>query len=1004
MLATAAALCAVSVDAAALGESDIEGHGVTGGLALVLDARDSRQLTAFRDGDAFLVHGLVREAPEAQRVRDALAEAGDSGAVTAGTWDGRAIPLVTGTVNVIVTGGADVTDEMRRVLAPYGVVVTSAGKLLWRKPYPDEMDEWTHYLHGPSNNAVGGDSVVGSPRRMKWLAGPDMLRHHDHPPSLSAMVTSRGKLFYIFDEASPASVLFPPKWRLIARDAFNGVVLWKKPIEEWHPHLWPLKSMPATLPRRLVSVGDRVFVTLGIKAPVSELSAVDGSKSRVFAGSDRCEEIVGGGDMLLALCLRGRGPLDDTDKENMKFMDPRATKFPLARKLASGITSPLWLHADRRVIAYDLASGRELWHHDTKCAPLTLAADDRRVYFYDSESVVALDRRGGKRLWRSEAVPVWELYQGWFGASLVVHEDVVIFAGGEGMTWYIMGTPKGATDTMTAFSAADGKKLWTAEHPPSGYRSPEDLFVAQGLVWAGDYTHKSSHALKGRNPMTGEVTKEYKVSFGHGFHHRCHPSKATEKYLIAAKVGTNLVSFEREFVDNNQWVRGACGYGLVPANGVIYFAPDPCNCYPESKLNGFAAVATPEHVGETVDTSARLEKGPAYRAGGRDLKAADPGDPDSWPTYRHDAARSGTTFAKPSTDLRASWRTKAGTRISAPVVAGGRVYVADVDASAVVALDFGSGKELWRHAAGGRVDSPPTVVGDLLYFGSADGMVTCLTAAGGELVWRFRAAPADDLMVNDGRLESAWPVHGSVTYHNGLIYAVAGKSKFVDGGLNFVGLDPATGEARVEERGALKGNQVKGMDAETAMTDVLSARGDNVFMRSMAYDLKLKRAGGAPKHVFSSNGFLDGRWFHRSFWVYGNRFAGGCGGFGKTGNSNIAGRIMVADGPKVFSFGRTRYGWGSAFDYKIHRTDTAAAPARRSSTKTWRSYRSSRTRAPAGRSPSRLKPCRRPRCSWRCRPGMVRRSSVSTWTACSYGTGWRPPATVSWCRCSTAPS
>ena len=165
----------------------------------------------------------------------------------------------------------------------------------------------------------------------------------------------------------------------------------------------------------------------------------------------------------------------------------------------------------------------------------------------------------------------------------------------------------------------------------------------------------------------------------------------------------------------------------------------------------------------------------------------------------------------------------------------------------------------------------------------------------------------------------------SMTYHNGLIYAVAGRSKFVDGGLNFVALGPVTGEARVEERGALASNQVRGMDAEVAMTDVLSAVDDRIFMRSMSYDLELKRSGGAPKHVFSSNGFLDGRWFHRSFWIYGSRFAGGCGGFGKTGNSNIAGRIMVADGPKIYSFGRTKYGWGSAFTYKIHMTDTGVS-------------------------------------------------------------------------------
>ena len=179
--------------------------------------------------------------------------------------------------------------------------------------YPKDIAEWTHYMYAPNGNCVSKDMRVGPPRLTKWLAGPKMLRHHDHLPSLSAMVSSGGRVFYIFDEASPASILFPPKWHLIARDAFNGVMLWKKKIPEWHPHLWPLKSMPATLPRRLVSVGDNVFVTLGIKAPVTQLSAIDGSETRVFAGSEKCEEIVVSGDTLLALCLTGDGPLDDLD-------------------------------------------------------------------------------------------------------------------------------------------------------------------------------------------------------------------------------------------------------------------------------------------------------------------------------------------------------------------------------------------------------------------------------------------------------------------------------------------------------------------------------------------------------------------------------------------------------------------------------------------------------------------------------------------------------------------
>ena len=67
--------------------------------------------------------------------------------------------------------------------------------------------------------------------------------------SMSAMVSAGGRVYYIFDEGPTASVILPAKWSLIGRDAFNGVVLWKRPIDSWHPHLYPLKSGPASLPR-----------------------------------------------------------------------------------------------------------------------------------------------------------------------------------------------------------------------------------------------------------------------------------------------------------------------------------------------------------------------------------------------------------------------------------------------------------------------------------------------------------------------------------------------------------------------------------------------------------------------------------------------------------------------------------------------------------------------------------------------------------------------------------
>ena len=76
------------------------------------------------------------------------------------------------------------------------------------------------------------------------------------------------------DEGPREAILLPSQWSLIARDAFNGTILWKRPIAEWNTQLWPLKSGPNQLPRRLVAVGDRVYVTLGIDAPL------DGSRRR----------------------------------------------------------------------------------------------------------------------------------------------------------------------------------------------------------------------------------------------------------------------------------------------------------------------------------------------------------------------------------------------------------------------------------------------------------------------------------------------------------------------------------------------------------------------------------------------------------------------------------------------------------------------------------------------------------------------------------------------------
>jgi len=906
------------------------------GITVVTDAGSVDELLKYTRNESNLVHGLVSDTAVVDKLKAGLLAAGKTGRVTFSVWNGNRIPFVSDTVNVIVAADKEVSAEMRRALAPYGAVVDRKGATLWEKPWPKDIDEWTHYMYSSNGNGVSKDTRVGPPRHMKWLAGPEMLRHHDHLPSLSAMVSSGGRVFYIFDEASPASILFPPEWNLIARDAFNGVVLWKKKIPEWHPHLWPLKSMPATLPRRLVSIGDNVYVTLGIKAPVTQLNAVNGSEVRVFAGSEKCEEIVVSGDTLLALCLTGKGPLDDMDAQRGETgKDSRATGFPYLKNLMGSNKSPLWLNAQRRLVAYDLNSGKEKWHADGKYAPISVVTDGKRVYYHNSKSLEALDFKTGKKLWTSDEVPIWKDFFSCYGTSLVVHDDVVIFSGGENYDWQPPGTKKGADDTMTAVSAVDGKKLWSAPHPSSGYRSPEDLFVAQGLVWAPDTMKKASSKLNGLDPKTGQIKRTIDLNLGHGFHHRCHSSRATEKYLLAAKVGINSIAFDGKEITNDHWVRGACGYGIMPANGLIYAPPDPCNCFPESKLNGFVglAKADPELAASRKKSAGTIEteKGPAFG----EATASKEAGSDDWPTYRANSARNASTANALPESFKQAWKAEIGGKLSAPVIADGKVFLSSIERNRVISVDADSGGKAWTCVAGGRVDSPPTVVGKLLYFGAADGTVTCLKTDDGKMVWRRRLAPTEERLVNDGRIESVWPVHGSVTYHNGLIYAISGRNMFVDGGLYMCALDPLTGALKHSANHALK-HETSGMSATPSKSDILSASGPHLFMRSLAYDNQCKMAGTSIRHIYSVNGYLNDTWFHRSFWTYSTAYNGGCGGFGSTGNANHSGRIMASDDSDLYCFGRNRYGWGSAFTYQLYKAPLAtgksappSAPARK---------------------------------------------------------------------------
>jgi len=130
-----------------------------------------------------------------------------------------------------------------------------------------------------------------------------------------------------------------------------------------------------------------------------------------------------------------------------------------------------------------------------------------------------------------------------------------------------------------------------------------------------------------------------------------------------------------------------------------------------------------------------------------------------------------------------------------------------------------------------------------------------------------------------GRLESAWPVHGSVLIQNGAAHVVAGRSTFLDGGMTAWRLDPATG--KVLTRQPLSSKQSMIVDTGRVHTedygclaDLLTGDGEGVFMRQRALFGHETGQRGWGKRLGATAGMLDDSWFNRTYWILDGKLQG----------------------------------------------------------------------------------------------------------------------------------
>jgi len=882
------------------------------GLTVCIGSEAAEEISADWKTPGRIFQCLDTDQSKVSALRDQIRSAKLTGKVTARAFDGKTLPYIDNSVNFLVASVPDLgvsKTEIMRVLVPDGSA--RVGRKTIIKPRPEELDDWSHYHHDPEGTMVGGDTVVGPPRRIQWIGSPKWLRNHDFMSSMHAMVSSGGRVFYIIDEGLRNHIFLPSDWKLIARDAFNGTILWKQPLKDWHPNNWPLKSGPGDLPRRIVATRDTVYATNGLIEPLTAFDAATGKILRSYKGTNGTLEIIHSDGTLFLLT--------DPEKKPVGFRGESTGYSEIGRansKWAWSKDAP-----ERNVMAIDAASGKIIWQHPSKVAPLSLTVSSKQVFFHDGESLVALDRKAGKPQWTGEPTPIKSVPTG--GSLRVAYS--------EGVTVFALGTG------MTAFDAKTGKTLWKEKLQKTSHHCPEDLFIIDGQIWSpntGKPQQNGTH-YKVFNLRTGEVDKDFVAENIKGFpmHPRCYPSRATKRFIMTNGMGTEFYEVGGTKVDVNNTVRGSCIYGIMPANGLLYKPADSCACYYQSKLEYFCALA-PAAKAPAAKPAKRLKKGPAFG------KIVDPGEfgDDAWPMYRRDIRRSGFNPAPVPAKLDEAWKIDLADHSSAnstpckltqPVVAGGRVFIASVNEHTVYALDAKSGEIVWKFTAGGRIDSSPTLYKGSLLFGCADGRAYCLRASDGALAWRYLAAPDERQIVAFQQLESVWPVHGSLLVHNDIVYCLAGRNMFFDGGLRLALLDVNTGRERsatmLDENDPETGKNLQTLIAAKYMpvanADLFSCNGKNIFMQTQKFDLDGKRINVAPiqpgqetpdmaadDHLFCQTGFLDTNWFHRSYWIYGNNCGEGWGAYANSRRSNPAGRIMTFDDTKTYGFRANQLG------------------------------------------------------------------------------------------------
>jgi outer membrane protein assembly factor BamB len=782
-------------------DSLIKLSGVQGGLVVHLECGDRKLLAEFAATGRFLAHGLTSDPAMLPRIRRSLADAGLAGVAAVESLPTDVLPYADNLVSLLVADDLKKTGvklpDILRVLRPKGVaclgvpaaqfaataaqlrklgvediraVKAARISLIFTKPRPKGMDDWTHWNHGPDGNLVSMDQLIERPNQIQWIAGPQWYGHRGRPAptgggSPSGMLSANGRNYYTHRKGGGH--------QLVARDAFSGLLLWTRDVG-------PLNRT------RLVASDSELYLLRGDE--IVALDGVTGKDVRSFGKAGGCRQLI------LARAKPsdvGDGVLLSLESKSLRAFIAATGKVKWSSGAASGAVvkgGKVFATRGGNLACLGLADGWALWTKPIRGVGKVLFAFGDKVLLSGGRKGVktkyglrytALSAKDGTKAWSFDCDrPIGRYVEAYFASGLVWLQ-----------TW-------------------DDR----AKRKTEGFHNPK------GGV---------SYKWVGLDPKTGAVKRTFLAPVM--LMYACYPHWATDRFQIGIRP-VYFTDWKTGAVTRFEATRQECGSNCGLGQGMVfglYVSPTRCMCV-RSAIGGITAFTSDR---KTIDGAVeivkdRLVKGPAYAKAAAGRPAYDEArNPKletrnslDWPMYRRDMQRSGAaptaiaakalkvlwtkqllppTQAPKGSILRHDWliNKPVGDPVTQPTVSGGKAFVALTHAGQIVAMDAATGAVAWRFFAPARLDAPPSIYRGLCLFGCNDGWVYCLRASDGKLVWRFRAAPAERRVVAYGQVESAWPVVGGVLMIGDRAHVVAGRTTETDGGLYVFALDPTTGKA-----------------------------------------------------------------------------------------------------------------------------------------------------------------------------------------------------------------